>query len=569
MAALRDRIGELDAVVVGPYLYGLTHDVATAFAEKTVLLPCFHDEPAARLAAFRQAYRQVGSILYHTAEEQAFAEMELGLNHPGAAYAGTFLPVGQDSNPVRPGSESCPTSRYLVYCGRYSPHKNLPLLLEYARRYDAARPGRFKFVFIGQGEINIPREPWARDLGFVADPVRRATIAGADALVQLSRNESLSLVALEAWAHGVPVVADAGCSVLAGQLGRCGGGGRLVGSYQAFATALDDLWDNPGCWSELGARGRAFVQREFASQAALAARIEQAFRELSEPLAEKMRRRGRARAGQFTRAEWRQAFARVVEEWLHAPEQLLREEVRIQPRASRRCVRAGCETILLPLRIVNQGTHALAAEGPTGVTVCCRVEGADGKPAGMRARTTPLPGLLLPGRAVNLAATVSVPADAGRYRIRIRLERTATDLPSRFQIVIPAGALLPLEVEGGVQQRSGPDLFEPVDQALVAAEQLHRLPDDYHDVTQGWLASWKRRAKEKLLNNFKHAYVDVLSRQQTAFNRQLLTAVQELAEGFSALWQKLESNVAVGQDSDPFRTGSESCPAAVEERIPS
>src|SRR5207244_2785670 len=36
--------------------------------------------------------------------------------------------------------------------------------------------------------------------------------------------------------------------------------------------------------------------------------------------------------------------------------------------------------------------------------------------------------------------------------------------------------------------------------------------------------------KRKLLGNFKHAYVDVLSRQQSAFNTQLLSAVRELAE---------------------------------------
>src|SRR5262249_54064259 len=101
------------------------------------------------------------------------------------------------------------------------------------------------------------------------------------------------------------------------------------------------------------------------------------------------------------------------------------------------------------------------------------------------------------------------------------------------------------------------------------AERLHRLPDDYRDVTQGWLASWKRRAKEKLLNNFKRAYVDVLSQQQTAFNRQLLTAVEELAEGFTVLWQKLEGNSAVAQDSTPVPTGSKSCRTALEERIPS
>jgi hypothetical protein len=75
----------------------------------------------------------------------------------------------------------------------------------------------------------------------------------------------------------------------------------------------------------------------------------------------------------------------------------------------------------------------------------------------------------------------------------------------------------------------GPAL-EAAQAALVEAERLRRLPDDYTDVTEGAFASLKRRIKRKLLGNFKHAYVDVLSRQQSACNAELLAAVRELSE---------------------------------------
>ena len=72
----------------------------------------------------------------------------------------------------------------------------------------------------------------------------------------------------------------------------------------------------------------------------------------------------------------------------------------------------------------------------------------------------------------------------------------------------------------------------PLIQALEKGQALDRqqLPDDYLDVTQGFLAGWKRRLKRKLLGNFKHAYVDVLSRRQSQVNRRLITAVQQLTE---------------------------------------
>src|SRR5262249_1936141 len=76
----------------------------------------------------------------------------------------------------------------------------------------------------------------------------------------------------------------------------------------------------------------------------------------------------------------------------------------------------------------------------------------------------------------------------------------------------------------------GPPLLEAVQAALAEADRLRRLPTDYADVTEGAFAAWKRRVKRKLLNNFKLAYVDVLSRQQSSFNQQMLTALRELTE---------------------------------------
>ena len=54
-------------------------------------------------------------------------------------------------------------------------------------------------------------------------------------------------------------------------------------------------------------------------------------------------------------------------------------------------------------------------------------------------------------------------------------------------------------------------------------------------MTEGFLASWKRRVKRKLLYNFKHAYVDVLSRQQSAFNRAVLAALADLVESCTTM----------------------------------
>jgi hypothetical protein len=93
--------------------------------------------------------------------------------------------------------------------------------------------------------------------------------------------------------------------------------------------------------------------------------------------------------------------------------------------------------------------------------------------------------------------------------------------------------------EGRVEQ--GDEFLDAVRAELSELERVRELPAEYLDVTEGFLAGWKRRVKRKLLHNFKKAYVDVLSRQQSACNRHLLRAVQELTEYCATLEHALSA----------------------------
>src|SRR5581483_7595108 len=260
LAELVRRRADFDAILVGPYLFGLTCDVARALPEQTLLVPCFHDEPIARLRTWPEVYGRVGGILYHSPEEQDYAQARLGINHPNAWELGTLIDL--DSAPAEPPA-GMPTRPYLVYCGRYSAQKQVPELLEWLGRYQADRPGRFDVVFVGQGDVALPRVPWLHDLGRLDEGAKRAVVAGARALVQLSRQESLSLVALEAWAQRTPVIAHARCAVLAAQIERAQGG-AAVADYDTFAAALDELWDDAATWQRHGEQGQAYVAARYA-----------------------------------------------------------------------------------------------------------------------------------------------------------------------------------------------------------------------------------------------------------------------------------------------------------------
>ena len=81
-----------------------------------------------------------------------------------------------------------------------------------------ARPGRSISCLIGNPVLRIPSHPRIRHLGYVTDQDKFDTIAAAEALVMPSYYESLSMVALEAWALGRPVLANGHCDVLQGPM---------------------------------------------------------------------------------------------------------------------------------------------------------------------------------------------------------------------------------------------------------------------------------------------------------------------------------------------------------------
>jgi glycosyltransferase involved in cell wall biosynthesis len=550
--ALRGRRDEWDAVIAGPYLFGLTFDVAREFADKVLLVPCFHNEPAARLPLLLDAYRRAGGVLYHSPEEQQFAEMDIGMNHPRAACIGTAIDTEKAGNPLRGEEQVDGGRRYILYVGRYSPHKNLPLLLQYARRYASRHPDRFVFAFVGQGDLDLPDEPWLKDLGFVSETTRRDLIAGAEAVVQLSRLESLSLVVLEAWAQGVPAIVDRDCDVLAAQVRRCRGGAE-VASYEAFALALSDLWKNPERWHDLGRQGQEYVRAHYGCRPTFAARLTDAVRSLQVPLREWMRQLGPPRAQTCSRARWRESFGQIIEEALHALPRAVRHHAEVRPRTESRTATAGSEAVLVPVQVHNGGSQPLVPAGPAKTVLQWRMVDAAGKAVELPAAATPLPALILPGQTLPAAVIVPVPRKPGLYQVRFTavcesgadgIELDGIELDGVPGGADSAGSLqLVVEEPGPAHtKRGGPELMEALQAALLRAEELKQLPDDYADITEGWLASVKRRIKSKLLNNFKRAYVDVLARQQSAFNQQVVRLLQELAEYCAALEHAVEQS---------------------------
>jgi glycosyltransferase involved in cell wall biosynthesis len=80
--------------------------------------------------------------------------------------------------------------------------------------------------------------------------------------VSPSRWEAFSLVIAEAWSALTPVVVNAACGATAEHARRSGGGLSFHG-YGEFEVIIERLGDDGALATELGRRGRSYVDRHF------------------------------------------------------------------------------------------------------------------------------------------------------------------------------------------------------------------------------------------------------------------------------------------------------------------
>jgi glycosyltransferase involved in cell wall biosynthesis len=230
-------------------------------ADRAVLVPTAEEDPLIKLDVLGPYFALPSAFVFLTPEEQALvARRASGPLAPSCV-------IGSGLDPVLPGSppslEALGLTRpFVLYLGRIDPNKGCETLLGYFERYHAERASPVDLVMAGPANMPIPEHPYIKRLGFVDAAVREALLARATTLVVPSRYESLSLVLLEAWNHGLAALVNGRCLVLKGQARRANGA-LYYQDYDEFAAALEYLLSRPDAARELGRQGLAYVAREY------------------------------------------------------------------------------------------------------------------------------------------------------------------------------------------------------------------------------------------------------------------------------------------------------------------
>ncbi len=262
IARTRGAASEFDFFLFFCARYYHSYYGARAVPGRALLVPTMERDPALGLALFGPIFRGVRAIMYNSYEEQALIHAASSNQHvPGVVVGiGSEIPAAVD--PGRAVARFGLDTPFIVYIGRIDANKGCAELFDFFARYADQRRSPPALVLIGTPVLPIPDHPRIRHLGFVDDRDKFDVLAGAAALVMPSYYESLSMAALEAWALGIPVVANAHCDVLVGQCLRSNAGLYYSGAAE-FAAVLDRVLDDAALAARLGRHGREFYGQNY------------------------------------------------------------------------------------------------------------------------------------------------------------------------------------------------------------------------------------------------------------------------------------------------------------------
>ena len=292
---------QYEVLVFFTYLYATTVlglDVAPA---RSVLVSTAHDEPAIRLEIFKDVFSRPAALCYLTDSERQFVQQQfpdrslleevvgVGVEMPPqqryprmaapaseepAADDATASGADPDASAPEPELPSHLTSRgavfrrrhrlygpIVLYGGRIDPGKGCEELIEYFSSY-VTGGGEATLALMGVKLMSLPEEPFIRFAGLLSDSERLQALEAATVVACPSPYESLSLIALEAFSVGTPILANARSAVLVEHCVRSNSG-LYYADRDEFVECLKLLVGDQALRVAMGRNGREYIRRNY------------------------------------------------------------------------------------------------------------------------------------------------------------------------------------------------------------------------------------------------------------------------------------------------------------------
>lgn len=265
-----------DAFFFFTYLYASTYFTLPLVAHKAILAPAAHDEPFLYLDAYRALLHMPRHIVYLTSAEKELVQRVSGNTQVPSTVIAIGIEGPRHVDGARFRARYGLEDPFLLYGGRLSEAKNVPQLLAFFRQYRDACRGvathgaqPLKLALMGRAHMPLPDDEDVVLLGFLSEEEKFDALRAATAVILPSQFESLSIMILEAWLVGTPVLVNGRSAVLRRQVQESNGG-LYYTSYEEFEQALTLLLTTPTLRRQLGRQGKAFVKERYDSARTMA-----------------------------------------------------------------------------------------------------------------------------------------------------------------------------------------------------------------------------------------------------------------------------------------------------------
>ena len=254
-----------DLFVFIPYMFGTTYYGCQICPEKSVVIPCLHDESYAYMESLKNVFSKVSGMIFHSKPELDLAKSIYDLSYCKAENLGEGVDTETIFNKELFAKKYNIEGPFILYAGRKDKGKNVDLLVNYFNEYKKKNDNELKLVFIGGGDINIPESIGKSvfDLGFISKEDKYNAYASATLLCQPSNNESFSLVIMESWLCKRPVLVSGRCEVTK-NFSIESNGGLYFDNYFEFEKSVNYIVSNPKIADRMGLNGRRYVLDNFA-----------------------------------------------------------------------------------------------------------------------------------------------------------------------------------------------------------------------------------------------------------------------------------------------------------------
>ena len=248
-----------DRVLFWAFRYAPTWFGLPIVADRAVLLPTAEDDELIRTSTLLGPFfRRPRAYLFLTPEERDLVAARCD----GPVPPSEIIGLGLDPAAPAPGREALNRigvpRDYLLYLGRVDKNKGCDRLfdafIEYDRQVTEAGGRPLPLVLAGPVVLPVPPIRASARSASWTTATREALLSHARALVMPSPFESLSIVVLEAWNRGLPVIVNGRCAPLAGQVRRSNGGLSYLWPAE-FVGAVRYLAEHPEQAARLGAPG--------------------------------------------------------------------------------------------------------------------------------------------------------------------------------------------------------------------------------------------------------------------------------------------------------------------------